>query len=307
MGEVADTVQIASMTGYARVDGRQASGEPGEESWTWELKSVNGRALEVRTRLPAGCDHLDVPLRNLLAQKLKRGNVSVTLTLTRRGGGQRLAINEPLLEQLIVLMRGLEQRLDVAPPRLDGLLAIRGVLESVEDQPDPASGEERDRLLMADLATALDLLAQTRAEEGGRLAQVLSLRLDEIAGHVAAAQMNAATQPAAIRDRLLAQIHGLLDGANPIASERLAQEAALLAAKADIREEIDRLHAHIASARAMLAEGGAVGRRLDFLCQEFNREANTLCSKSGDVGLTRIGLDLKQAIEQLREQIQNIE
>lgn len=136
---------------------------------------------------------------------------------------------------------------------------------------------------------------------------MLSLRLDEIAGHVAAAAANAATQPAAIRDRLLGQISALLQGANPVAPERLAQEVALLASKADIREEIDRLHAHIAAARAMLAEGGAVGRRLDFLCQEFNREANTLCSKSGDIALTRIGLDLKSAIEQLREQIQNIE
>lgn len=295
-------MQIASMTGYARRDGRQ-----GADSWTWELKSVNGRALEIRTRLPAGCDHLELPLRNAMAERLKRGNVSVTLTLARRAAGQRLAINEPLLEQVIVLMRGLEQRLDVAPPRLDGLLAIRGVLETVEDLPDPEAGEDRDRAMMADFAAALDLLAAGRAEEGARLLQVLSLRLDEITGHVAAAQMSAATQPAAIRDRLLGQIAALLEGASPVAPERLAQEAALLAAKADIREEIDRLHAHIAAARAMLAEGGAVGRRLDFLCQEFNREANTLCSKSGDIGLTRIGLDLKQAIEQLREQVQNIE
>ncbi|WP_374449795.1 YicC/YloC family endoribonuclease [Stella sp.] len=295
-------MQIASMTGYARRDGRH-----GDDAWTWELKSVNGRALEVRTRLPPGCDHLDLPLRNLLAQRLKRGNVSATLTLAGRSGGQRVTINEALLGQVIQAMHDLEGRLDVAPPRLDGLLAIRGILETAEAPPDAAAADERDRILMEDLGRTLDALVAGRAEEGARLLQVLSLRLDEIAGHVAHAQTSAAAQPAAIRDRLLAQIQALLDGANPVGPERLAQEAALLAAKADIREEIDRLHAHIAAARAMLAEGGAVGRRLDFLCQEFNREANTLCSKSGDIGLTRIGLDLKQAIEQFREQIQNIE
>ena len=290
------------MTGYARRDGRQ-----GEDSWAWEIKSVNGRTLEVRCRLPGGCDHMELPARAAVNERLKRGNVSVNLTLARRGGGQKLAVNEALLEQVIQLMKGLEQRLDAAPPRLDGVLGIRGILETVEEQPDPDTVEARDRAILADFAVALDMLAAGRAEEGARLLQVLSLRLDEIAGHVAAAAANAATQPAAIRDRLLGQIGALLQGANPIAPERLAQEVALLASKADIREEIDRLHAHIAAARAMLAEGGAVGRRLDFLCQEFNREANTLCSKSGDIALTRIGLDLKSAIEQLREQIQNIE
>ncbi|BBK37025.1 hypothetical protein STAQ_21030 [Allostella sp. ATCC 35155] len=290
------------MTGYARRQGQQ-----GDESWVWELKSVNGRTLEVRARLPAGCDHLDMPLRGLLARTLNRGNVSVTLTLTRGGGGQRLAVNEAMLDQLIALMGQVERRLDVAPPRIDGLLAIRGVLEMVEAPLDAAHGEERDRAVMADFAAALDQMADVRREEGARILEVLLLRLDEIAGHVAAAQMSAGAQPAAIRERLIAQIQGLLDGAAALPPERLQQEAAMLAAKADIREEIDRLHAHIAAARAMLAEGGAVGRRLDFLCQEFNREANTLCSKSADIGLTRIGLDLKQSIEQFREQIQNIE
>ncbi|BBK31702.1 hypothetical protein STHU_23360 [Allostella humosa] len=295
-------LSIASMTGYARRDGRH-----GEDAWTWEVKSVNGRSLEVRCRLPPGCDHLELPVRTALAERLKRGNVSVTLTLARRATTQRLAVNEALLDQVIALMRGLEQRLDAAPPRLDGLLGIRGVLETVEDQPETASHEERDRAMLADLAAVLALLVAGRDDEGQRLLRVLVQRLDEIEGHVSAATATAATQPEAIRDRLLAQITNLLGGANPIAPERLAQEAALLASKADIREEIDRLNAHIGAARAMLAEGGAVGRRLDFLCQEFNREANTLCSKSGDIGLTRIGLDLKSAIERLREQIQNIE
>lgn len=290
------------MTGYARQDGSHEG-----DSWTWEAKSVNGRSLEVRCRLPAGCDHLELPVRAAVAERVKRGNLSVTLTLGRRQSTQRLAINEALLDQAIALMRGLEQRLDAAPPRLDGLLAIRGVLETVEDQPDADAFAARDAEILASFAQVLDRLVAGRADEGARLHRVLEQRLDEIADHVEAAAASAATQPAAIRDRLLTQIGALLEGANGIAPERLAQEAALLASKADIREEIDRLHAHIAAARSMLAEGGAVGRRLDFLCQEFNREANTLCSKSGDIALTRIGLGLKSSIEQLREQIQNIE
>ncbi len=290
------------MTGYARQESRHE-----EDSWTWEAKSVNGRSLEVRCRLPAGCDHLELPVRAAVAERMKRGNVSITLTLARRTSTARLAINEALLDQAILLMHGLEQRLDAAPPRLDGLLGIRGVLETVEDQPEADAFAARDAAMLVTFAQTLDRLVAGRTDEGVRLHRVLELRLDEIEAAVEAAATTAATQPAAIRDRLLAQINMLLEGANPIAPERLAQEVALLAAKADIREEIDRLHAHIAAARAMLAEGGAVGRRLDFLCQEFNREANTLCSKSGDIGLTRIGLELKSSIEQLREQIQNIE
>ncbi|MCC7272237.1 MAG: YicC family protein [Alphaproteobacteria bacterium] len=290
------------MTGYARREGRH-----GRDSWIWEIKSVNGRSLELRSRMPTGTDHLEIQVRAAAAERLKRGNIAVTLTFARRPATARLTVNRELLDQAIGLMAELEGRIDAAPPRLDGLLSIKGVIEAVDEADEDAGGEERDAALLESFRAALDLLVAGRRAEGARLREVLVVRLAEIEQHVAAAAACAAAQPAAIRDRLHAQLEALLGTLAQIGPERLAQEAALLAAKADIREEIDRLTAHVGAARAMLAEGGAVGRRLDFLCQEFNREANTLCSKSGDIELTRIGLALKSAIEQLREQIQNIE
>ncbi|MGE0723857.1 MAG: YicC/YloC family endoribonuclease [Alphaproteobacteria bacterium] len=293
---------LESMTGYARHEGRHDA-----DSWVWEVKSVNGRGLEIRCRLPSGADHLELPVRAAAAERLKRGNVAVTLTFARRATGPKLAVNRALLDEAIRLMAELEGRIEAAPPRLDGLLAIRGVIETVEEPDEPGSDEARDAALLATFRSALAQLSAGRRAEGERLREALAARLGEIESHVAQAAACAAAQPAAIRDRFLAQIEAMLGTVAQIGPDRLAQEAALLAAKADIREEIDRLGAHIAAARTMLDEGGAVGRRLDFLCQEFNREANTLCSKSGDIELTRIGLGLKTSIEQLREQIQNIE
>jgi uncharacterized protein (TIGR00255 family) len=290
------------MTGFAR-----AEGEADGIAWSCELKSVNGKSLDLRFRLPGGYDSLELPLRALIGEHLKRGSVSINLTVARTAAGATLQINRAVLDQVLALARELGREIEAAPPRIDGLLALRGVLESAEEMPDPTLREHREALLLAGCRQAIDALAVMRRGEGARMAAVLAERVREIADLVAAAEASAATQPDAIRARLKSLVDALRDAVPSIPEERIAQEAALLVARGDIREELDRLTAHIAAARELLAEGGAIGRRLDFLCQEFNREANTLCSKSADVELTRIGLSLKAGIEQLREQVQNIE
>jgi uncharacterized protein (TIGR00255 family) len=293
---------LASMTGFARVEG-EADGL----SWSWELKSVNGKSLDLRFRLPPGFEALELPLRALIGERVKRGSVSVSLAITRTAAGATLKVNRAVLDQVLRLARELGREVEVAPPRIDGLLALRGVLESGEELPDPATRERREALLLSGCGKALEALASMRRAEGTRLGTVLSERVQEIATLVVAAEASAAAQPDAVRARLKSLVAALTDAVPSIPEERLAQEAALLVARGDIREELDRLTAHLAATRELLAEGAAVGRRLDFLCQELNREANTLCSKSADVELTRIGLALKAGIEQLREQVQNIE
>ena len=290
------------MTGFARVEG-QIDGF----AWVWELKSVNGKALDLRFRFPAGYDALEAPCKALLGDRIKRGSINIVLTITEAARAAQLQINEIVLGQVIVLLKSLEGAIDAAPPRLDGLLGMRGVMELVDDQPDPAARELRLAALTASFGQAADALLAARDGEGERIGRVLGTRLDEISGFVSDAERSAAAQPDAIRVRFKQQIADLLDGASPVSEDRLAQELALILARADVREELDRLTAHIQGARELLAEGLGVGRRFDFLCQEFNREANTVGSKSADLGLTRTGLGLKAAIEQLREQVQNIE
>ena len=290
------------MTGFARVEG-QVDGF----AWVWELKSVNGKALDLRFRLPSGYDALEAPCKSLLGDRIKRGSINVSLSITEAARASQLVINEAALGQIIGLLKSLEGVIDAAPPRLDGLLGMRGVMELVDDQPGPEVREARLAALGASFSQAVDALVAARDGEGERIGRVLLARLDEIGTLVATAEAAAATQPDAIRARFKQQIADLLDGAPPVPEERLAQELAIILARADVREELDRLSAHIQAASDLLAEGAGVGRRFDFLCQEFNREANTVCSKSADLGLTRVGLDLKAAIEQLREQVQNIE
>ncbi len=288
------------MTGFAR-----SEGEFGLYSWAWEARSVNSKSLDVRSRIASGFDRLEPAVRGAAAERLKRGNVSLTLSLKTAERPQRMRINRELLDDLIKLAGEFEDA-GAARPRLDALLAVRGVIEMVEEE-DEAERAGAEAGMLESMTAVLDQLADARLEEGARLEPVLVGHIDRIETLVAAAKGCAATQPAALTARLRSQVAELLQASPALPEERLAQEAALLVAKADIREEIDRLAAHIEQARELISEGVAVGRRLDFLCQEFNREANTVCSKAADVELTRIGLDLKAVIEQLREQIQNIE
>ena len=288
------------MTGFARAEGDDLG-----ISWVWEMKSVNSKSLDLRLRLAQGFDSLEPQLRAMLAQRFRRGNFSASLAVTRTTPAV-VRVNRETLAQLVALMNELAGEIEAAPPRIDGLLALRGVVEMVEDEPD-AVLEERRRAVLDSWRIALDRLANARAEEGARLSAVLRNQLAEMIALVEAAVECAAAQPAAIRERLRTMLASLADLAPGMPEERVAQEMALLVARSDIREELERLRAHIEQSADLLRQEEAVGRRLDFLCQELNREANTLCSKSADIELTRIGLSLKAAVEQFREQVQNIE
>lgn len=294
---------LQSMTGFAREHGFDE-----HCSWTWEVKSVNGKGRDVRCRVPQGLEELEIPVRDRVAKQFQRGNFNVQLSLTWTGalGGYR--INRDMLEQVIALVPELQAKVpDATPPSIDGLLNLRGVIEPADATVPEDKREALDAALLAGLDGALQKLAEMRAEEGARLKTVLEAQLDDIDRLRAAAEALAATQPDALRQRLADQISALLGDARTLDAGRLEQEAALLMTKADIREELDRLAVHVAAARGHLAAGDGVGRKLDFLCQEFNRESNTLCSKSWDKDLTAIGLDLKAVVDQVREQVQNIE
>jgi len=296
---------LMSMTGFARVDGAD-----GDARWTWELKSVNGRGLDLRFRTPNGLDALEPRARKLASERLKRGSVALSLQVNESARVEGYRVNRPLLDQLAGIVREVEQKIDAGAPSIDGLLALRGVIEVVEPEESPEARARREDLLLASLAEALAGLERTRAEEGRRLTEVIGGLVDEIERLLAEAQRAAALRPEALMARLREQLAELLGQTPPVAEDRLAQELALLVARGDIREEIDRLHGHIQAARAILqsgGDGGGAGRQLDFLTQEFNREANTLCSKSGDRELTRIGLALKLAVDRMREQVQNVE
>ena len=294
---------VSSMTGFARGEGQKDG-----SSWTWELKSVNAKGLDVRCRTPGGFEALEKEVRTRTAATFKRGNVSVTLTINWFKGDAGFRVNSVVLGELLATLPDIRRQLpDAAAPSIDGLLALRGVIEPVEEA---LSDEDRLGLeteILQSFEGALASLAAMRDDEGARLAETLDVRLNEIADLNAEAEKLASLQSATIRERLKAQVEALLEEVPALSEDRLAQEAAVLMTKADIREELDRLKAHEQAARELMAKDGAIGRKLDFLCQEFNREANTLCSKSQDVALTRIGLDMKSSIEQFREQVQNIE
>ena len=293
-----------SMTGYARIDGAE-----GAIGWVWEAKSVNGRGLEVRCRLPAGYDALEIPARDAVAKRFKRGSINLALSVRhQQNAAAEIAVNEVRLARLAEIAVGLQRRHpDLRPASIDGLLGLRGVLESAEAEDAEAAPAASLAPMLASLENALSALGAARAGEGARLGEALAARLDEIAGFAARSATLVAVDPAARRERLRQQVRALLDAAPALAEDKLMTEAALLAVKADVAEEIERLQSHVAAARAMLASDEAVGRKLDFLCQEFNREANTLCAKANDLALTEVGLALKASIEQFREQVQNVE
>ena len=287
---------IASMTGFARA-------EAGDAQWAWELRSVNARNLDIRCRLPAGLEALETDLRQRIPTVCRRGNV--TVQLSPANNGQRAAgfrINAELVRAYLDAARSIDGG-SFAAPTLDGILALPGVIERGE----AGAPDLEPAALLRSFDVALTGLGAMRREEGGRLADVVVALLDRLAALREQASASAALQPAAVKARLVAQLQPLLEAVPALNEDRLAQEVALIAGRADVREELDRLGAHVAAARDLVAAGGPVGRKLDFLCQELNREANTICSKSADLALTETGLELKSAIEQLREQVQNIE
>lgn len=290
------------MTGFARRHGECAG-----YSWAWEIKSVNSRGLDLRLRFPAGWDAIEAPVRSTTAQNLVRGNVYATLSIERKGMSPLVRVNEAVLAAVLATVRQLAAEVQADPPRLDGILSLKGVIDVVDEGEREEDRRSAETVVLAGFQDTLGDLTAMRRQEGEALARVLALRAGEIAALAARADAAPGRRPEAIKARIAEQVALLLDASTRFDSDRLHQEAILIASKADIREELDRLASHVGQIEKLLKQGGAVGRRLDFLAQELNREANTLCSKSNDVELTNIGLELKHVVEQFREQVQNLE
>ncbi len=292
---------ISSMTGFGRTDGAHEAWR-----WSWELKSVNSRGLEPRFRLPSAAESIEPTLRAELKKRLSRGSVFISLQLASDTGHARVRLNAEALPDILAALEKVRGLIDAPPPRAEAILGLRGVLEMADDGLSEAEQAALNTAIIKSFGEAADALRAAREKEGAAMAQILRAHLAEIESLIAAARGLAGASISAIRDRIAGQLAELIkDGAVP--EERLAQEAALMAVKADVREELDRLEAHVAAARELMARGGPVGRELDFLTQEFNRETNTLCSKVQDIELKRTGLSLKKVIDQFREQVQNIE
>lgn len=293
---------LSSMTGFARSDGAFA-----QWTWHWEAKSVNGRSLELRLRLPPGLDALDPPLRALAQKHLRRGNVQMGLTIESALKSTDLRINRNALAVVISAISELKREPGVGAADPASILSIKGVLATGEEEPDLELLAERDKALTQSAEQALIGLRAARLKEGAELSVILSAAFAKVLALAGEASVQAAAQLPKLRERIQEQLRLLLDQRAGLSEERIAQELALIAVKADVREEIDRLQMHARAGEEMLSADEAVGRRLDFLTQELNREANTVCSKSNDVALTRIGLELKAVIDQVREQVQNVE
>ena len=290
------------MTGFAR-----GHGVAGTYAWAWELKSVNSKGLDLKLRLPPGWDAIEAPVRAKAAEALSRGNVFANLTVSRQNAAPAVRVNEPVLAAVLATLKGLSGKVDAAPPTLDGILALKGVIEVSEAEESEEERTAAEAAIVAGFVQALKSLAEMRRSEGDALGKILTGRLSEIAGLAAQAEAAPGRKPEALKARLTEKIAELLDGSQRFDADRLHQEAILLATKADIREELDRLVAHVAQGKKLIASGGPIGRKLDFLAQELNRESNTLCSKANDLELTNIGLELKAVVEQFREQVQNLE
>jgi uncharacterized protein (TIGR00255 family) len=293
---------LASMTGFAR-----SQGSVGGYRWAWELKSVNGKGLDLRLRLPQGWDAVEVPARAAAARHLTRGNVAATLDIQRNGVLPTVRVNEEVLAALLDTIRRIAKRVDANPPSLDGILGLKGVIEIAEAEVGATEHGAAEAAVVAGFEAAVSDLARVRQSEGEALSGVLARHLTEIERLTAAAEGSPARTPEAIRTRLAEQVKTILATGEKLDPDRLHQEAVLLATRSDIREELDRLKAHAAAAKKLIAGGGPVGRKLDFLAQELNRESNTLCAKSNDASLTAIGLELKTTVDQFREQVQNLE
>jgi uncharacterized protein (TIGR00255 family) len=293
---------LSSMTGFAR-----SHGVSGPYAWAWEIKSVNGKGLDVRLRFPPGWDAIDLPVRARVAEALTRGSIQVNLTVERSGAAPAVRVNTAVLYAILATIRQLAPKIDATPPSIDGLLSLKGVIEIGDTEEREEDRRSAETAVIAGFADAIGALGEMRRHEGAALGRILSARLNEIAALADRAEAAPGRRPEAIRARLGEQVAALLAQSERFDPDRLHQEAIMIATKADVREELDRLAAHVAQARHLIEQGGAIGRRLDFLAQEFNRETNTLCAKSNDVELTNIGLELKAAVEQFREQVQNVE
>jgi uncharacterized protein (TIGR00255 family) len=293
---------LSSMTGFAR-----SHGTSGPYAFEWELKSVNAKGFDLRMRLPPGWDELEPLTRKRAAEVLSRGTVYANLTVKRANALSTVRVNEDVLASIVKIAGELAGRIDAVAPSIDGLLAIKGVIEVVEPDSDETEDAAAKAAAAAAFEQALNHLIEMRKREGVTLGQILSQRMDEIESLMKKAEAAPGRKPEAIRARLAEQIAALLEASDRFDSDRLSQEAVMIAAKADIREELDRIASHISQAREMIRKGGAIGRRLDFLAQEFNREVNTCCSKSNDLELTNTGLEMKNVVEQFREQVQNLE
>ena len=295
---------LRSMTALAAAKGAQDA-----TSWTWELRSVNGKGLDLRLRVPDWIEGLEAKLRARLGRALGRGNVSLSLRLVSDEAAGKVAVNAPYLEDVLTALSEVETRamargVTLAPATAADLLALRGVLDSSSDAEDTGA---LAKALVADFEGVLAAFIAMREAEGAALADILSGQLDEIARLTDAAAEAAQARCPEMDRAFRTALERVMEGAPGADEARVAQELAVIAVKADVTEELDRLRAHVSAARDMLAAGSPVGRKLDFLSQEFNREANTLCSKAQNTGLTAIGLELKTVIDQMREQVQNVE
>jgi len=293
---------LSSMTGFAR-----GQGGAGSYAWAWELKSVNSKGLDLKLRLPPGWEAIEPGVRARASEVLSRGSVFANLTVSREGTAPVARINESALNAVLAALKGLEGKVTGAPPSLDGILALKGVMEVSEAEESESERSAAEAAVIAGFGEALKGLAEMRRTEGQALGKILSARLSEIGALAARAEATPGRKPEAIKARLAEQVATLLEASQRFDADRLHQEAIMLATKIDIREELDRLAAHVAQAKKLIADGGPIGRKLDFLSQELNRESNTLCSKANDLELTNIGLELKAVVEQFREQVQNLE
>lgn len=293
---------LSSMTGFAR-----SHGTSGPYTFEWELKSVNAKGFDFRMRLPSGWDDIELTARKRATELLSRGTVYANLNIKRSSAASNIRVNEDVLAAVVKIAGQLAARIDAVAPSIDGLLSIKGVIEVAEPEANEAEEQAARVAVAASFEQALASLIDMRKREGATLGDILKQRLDQIEQLAGQAEKAPGRQPEAIRTRLAEQIAVLLDSSDRFDSDRLNQEALLMATKADIREELDRIASHLSQARSLLDKGGAVGRRLDFLAQEFNREVNTCCSKSNDLELTNTGLEMKNVVEQFREQVQNLE
>ena len=299
-------MSIASMTGFARTNGNISLGQ-NNIAWTWEIKSVNGKSLDLKLRLPSGFDDMSLTLKNKASEILNRGSVSAFLELTTENLSKNIKIDEKLLEDLTLQAVALCQKHpEIAMATAGELLSQRGVVEQDENTLSDEDLLTLKEKILADFISTCQKLQYDRQKEGEKIKNALGIILEKINNITLNIEKIFETLPEKLKEKLLAQIKSVSDDIS-ISEDRLAQEIVLMVTRADIKEEIDRLKTHIKSAYNLLESDEAVGRRLDFLCQELNREANTTCSKASDIAITNMGMELKALIEQFREQVQNIE